>query len=167
MLAGAGISARLLETGESKMDQPGLSRLRAQDRDELSTLLTVLHGAMNALHRDECGDPTIFGSRGHVRACDGMFHIYVRCRSPKAWTYAKRQLAGFTTVQQDGDDEGVLVLSRLPDESEAATLRDYIGLHQTKQVSPDVIQNLKAARKMDRYGGSIAPNPAPGQEAAE
>jgi hypothetical protein len=60
------------------MDQPGLNRLRAQDRDELSTMLTVLHGAMNALRRDECGDPTIFGSRGHIRACDGTFHIYVR-----------------------------------------------------------------------------------------
>ena len=51
------------------MDQPGLNRLRVQDRNELSTLLSVLHGAMNALHRDECGDWTIAGSRGHIRAC--------------------------------------------------------------------------------------------------
>ena len=38
------------------MDQPGLNRLRAQDCDELSTLLSVVHGALNSLRRDECGD---------------------------------------------------------------------------------------------------------------
>ena len=49
----------------------------------------------------------------------------------------RRQLSAFTTVHQDGDDEGVLVLSRLPDESEAETLRHYIGLRQTRNVGPD------------------------------
>jgi hypothetical protein len=71
------------------MDQPALNRLRAQDRDELSTLLTALHGAMNALCRDECGDPTIFGSRGHIRACDGMFHVYVSAAPPCTGPNAK------------------------------------------------------------------------------
>jgi len=77
--------------------------------------------------------PTIFGSRGHIRACDG-FHVYVRCHSGRAWTFAKRQLASFATVHQDGDDEGVLVLSRMPSESEAETLRHYIGLRQTREM---------------------------------
>jgi hypothetical protein len=125
------------------MDQAELHRLRTQDRDELSTLLSVVHGAMNALHRDECGDPTIFGSRGHIRACDGTFHVYVQCRSSMHWTYAKRQLAGFATVHQDGEDEGVLVLSRMPDESEAETLRHYIGLRQTREVPPERAQKLR------------------------
>jgi hypothetical protein len=121
----------------AKMDQPGLNRLRAKDRDELSTLLSVLHGAMNSLHRDECGDWTIAGSRGHIRACDGTFHVYVQCRSPMHWTHAKKQLAGFATVHQDGDAEGVLLLTRMPDESEAETLRRYVGLRQTRNVGPD------------------------------
>ena len=60
--------------------------MRAQDRAELAKLLTALNGAMNALRRDECGDPTIFGSRGHIRACDGTFHVYVQCRSALHWT---------------------------------------------------------------------------------
>jgi hypothetical protein len=51
----------------------------------------------------------------------------------------RRQLCAFTTVHQDGDDEGVLVLSQLPNESEAETLRHYIGLRQTREVSPETI----------------------------
>ena len=119
------------------MDQSELHRLRAQDRDELSTLLTILHGAMNALRRDECGDWTIFGSRGHIRACDGTFHVYVQCRSPMHWTYAKKQLAGFAMVHQDGDGEGILMLTRMPNAHEAATLRGYAGLRQTRDVGPN------------------------------
>jgi hypothetical protein len=138
------------------MDQASLHRLRAQDRDELFTLLTVLHGAMNALRRDECGDPIIFGSRGHIRACDGTFYVYVRCHSPRAWTFAKRQLASFATVHQDGDDEGVLILSRLPDESKAETLRHYIGLRQTREVSPEAIQRVNDAHRKGRSGPHIA-----------
>ena len=83
--------ARLLmvgiETGVSKMDQPGLHCLRVQDRAELAKLLTALNGAMNALRRGECGDPTIFGSRGHIHACDGKFYVYVQCRSALHWTH--------------------------------------------------------------------------------
>jgi hypothetical protein len=119
------------------MDQSGLGRLRVRDRAELSTLLSVLHGAMNALRRDECGDWTIAGSRGQIRACDETFYVYVRCHSGQAWTYAKKQLAGFTMVHQDGDDEGILMLTRMPNAHEAATLRGYVGLHQTRDVGPN------------------------------
>jgi hypothetical protein len=125
------------------MDQPGLNRLRAQDRNELSTLLSVLHGALNALRRDECGDWTIFGSRGNIYACDGTFHGYVRCRSGQAWTYARKQLASFSTVHQDGDDEGIILLARMPDGNEATTLRHYIGLRQTREVPPERAQSLR------------------------
>ena len=140
------------------MDQPALSRLRAQDRDELSTLLTVLHGAMNTLRRDQCGDPTIIGSRGHNRACDGTFYICLECRSALAWTHAKRQLASFSMVHRDGDQEGILILSRLPDESEAATLRRYVGLRQTREVSPEAIQSVKNADREGRSDAHIGQN---------
>jgi hypothetical protein len=145
----------------AKMDQPGLNRLRVQDRAELVTLLTTLNGAMNALRRDECGDPTIFGARGHIRACDGTFHVYIACHSPKAWTYAKRQLAGFATVHQDGDDEGVLVLSRMPSEGEAETLRHYIGLRQTREVPPERAQKLRNHVTKGTYGPFHRLNPRP------
>jgi hypothetical protein len=54
------------------MDQLRLHRLRVQDRAELSTLLGATHSALNTLRRDQCGDWTISGSRGHIRACDGQ-----------------------------------------------------------------------------------------------
>ena len=114
------------------MDQPGLHRLRVQDWAELAKLLTALNGAMNALRRDECGDPTIFGSRGHIRACDGTFYVYLECRSVRAWNSAKGQLASFSMVHQDGGQEGILILARMPDANEAATLRRYVGLRQTR-----------------------------------
>jgi len=34
-------------------------------------------------------------------------------------------------VHQDGDDEGILMLTRMPNAHEAATLRGYVGLRQT------------------------------------
>jgi hypothetical protein len=101
------------------MDQARLNQLRHEDRKQLDALLEATNGAMNALRRDECGDWTITGSRGTIRACDGKFYVYIPSGSAKAWTYVKRALASFATVSQDGDDEGVLVMSRMPDEDEA------------------------------------------------
>jgi hypothetical protein len=129
------------------MDQATLTRLRQQDRTELTTLLTALNGAMNAIRRDECGDWTIFGSRGTIRACDGTFYVYIQCRSARAWNAAKKQLAkSCPVISQDGDEEGILILSETPDQDEAETLRRYIGLRQTRDVSPDRIQNIQNPR---------------------
>jgi hypothetical protein len=127
------------------MDQTTLNHLRQEDRKQLETLLSIVNGAMNALHRDECGDPAIIGSRGTIRACDGKLYVYIPSGSALAWTWAKKQLAAFTTVSQDGDDEGILVLSRMPDEDEAATLRKYIGLRQTRDIPPEQIQQAQDA----------------------
>jgi hypothetical protein len=127
------------------MDQTTLAHLRQEDRKQLETLLSVVNGAVNALRRDECGEPAIIGSRGTIRACDGKFYVYIPSGSALAWTWVKKQLAAFTTVSQDGDDEGILVLSRMPDEVEAATLRKYIGLRQTRDIPPEQIQQAQDA----------------------
>lgn len=132
------------------MDQAKLQRLRLQDRAELETLLDALNGAKNAIRRDECGDWTIAGSRGTVRACNGKYYVYLPGRSAATWKNAKKKLASFATPSQDGDQEGILLLSRMPDADEAETLRDYIGLRQTREVSPDLVQNL---RRPDRKAG--------------
>ena len=79
----------------------------------------------------------IDGRHGQVRACNGQFSIYLNPGSPLAWTWAKKKLAGIVTVKQDGDAEGVLVLMRIPNEGEAAIIRCYIGLRQTRDVGPD------------------------------
>jgi hypothetical protein len=129
----------------SGMDQATLNHLRQWDRKQLELLLAVVNGAMRAMRRDECGDPTIIGSRGTIRACDAVFYVYIASGSVRAWTAAKKRLAAFTTVHQDGDDEGILVLSRMPDEDEAATLRKYIGLRQTRDIPPEQIQQAQDA----------------------
>jgi hypothetical protein len=125
------------------LDQATLSRLRQQDRADLERLLAALNGAINAIRRDECGDPSIMGSRGKIYACEGVFSVYAACRSPRHWTFVKRSLAGFCTVTQDGDDEGFLRLDRMPTTDEAATLRDVIGLRQTR---PNAAANFAAHR---------------------
>jgi hypothetical protein len=52
------------------------------------------------------------------------------------WTCAKKRLARFMAVQQDGNDEGILLLIRMPNANEAENLR-HIGLCQTQNVAPD------------------------------
>lgn len=115
------------------MDRSGLRRLRSADRADLAELLTALNGAKSAVRTDECGDWIIAGSRGHIRACDRVFTAYVGCGSAKGWTVVKKQLARFTAVHQDGDQEGILTLTRMPDANEAARLRRYVGLRQTHE----------------------------------
>jgi hypothetical protein len=44
----------------------------------------------------------------------------------------------------------------MPDDSEAATLRHYIGLRQTREVSPEAIQSVKDAHRKGRLGRHIA-----------
>jgi hypothetical protein len=130
------------------MKQSQLNALRAQDRERLDEMLTAINGAKNALHRDDCGDPAIIGSRGHITACDGEFSIYVACESSKHWTYAKKALA-FCESAKDGDDEGILTLSRLPTADEAEAIRHYTGIRQT--------QPAPANRFLARPKGEIQP----------
>jgi hypothetical protein len=113
------------------MKQFELNALRAEDREHLDEMLTAINGAKNALHRDDCGDPAIIGSRGHITACDGVFSIYVVCQSPKHWTWAKKAL-DFCDVFLDGDDEGIMTLTRLPTADEAEAIRHYTGVKQTR-----------------------------------
>ena len=85
---------------------------------------------MNSLGGTAVRRPDDLWSRGYNQCLRGTFHCYVWGIGP-VWTNAKQRLASFTTVHQDGDDEGILILSRVPDADEAATLRYYIGLRQT------------------------------------
>jgi hypothetical protein len=125
------------------MDQSQLRRLRQQDRAKLVELLDALNGAKNSLRLDECGDPTILGSHGRITACDGVFSIYLQCGSALAWTWAKKKLAGICpVVAQDGDDEGILRLDRLPGADEAELIRRYVGIRQTRHVPAEQARSL-------------------------
>ena len=50
------------------MDQPGLNRLRVQDRADLAELLATLNGAMNAPLRHECVATQPFSDHADISA---------------------------------------------------------------------------------------------------
>jgi hypothetical protein len=138
------------------MDKASHHHLRQDDRKQLDALLVAVNGAMKALRRDECGDYTITGSRGTIRACDGKYFVYIPSGSARAWTFAKRALASLATPSQDGDEEGILTFDRMPNADEAETLRSYIGLRQTRP--PDHAQNFHKRPQKPRCGPSMRQN---------
>jgi hypothetical protein len=72
------------------------------------------------------------------------FLIYVVTDSGTAWTYAKRALK-FATVTQDGDEEGILWLDRLPTADEAKAIRRYLGIPKKAELSGETRAKRVAA----------------------
>jgi hypothetical protein len=131
----------------------------AVQRDALLIFAEALSSASTAFRRDECGDPRINGSRGHVYSVPGVFLagaektpgflLYCQCESRKAWTYAKRALA-FARVTQEGDDEGCLFMDRPPSTSGAETIRAYLGITKTREISDDHLAKLNSCSRCGR-----------------
>jgi hypothetical protein len=112
------------------------------DRRTLLELAQVLNCRDSALRRDECGDWRIGGSKGHIYAGSEGFQIFVLGWSTKGWNLAKEALA-FAKVTQDGDDEGGLILDRLPDEAEAALIRHWVRIPKKRDVSEETLSRLR------------------------
>lgn len=119
------------------------------DKAHLMQLHAALNAANTALRLDECRLWAIRGSRGHAATWgDGRtWLLVVHCRSKYGWAVAKRYLA-FAEVTQDGDDEGVLRLLRLPTPEQAITIRKYLGVRQTRDAPANAfpISPAKTAR---------------------
>ena len=98
------------------------------------------------LRRDECSDWAIWGSNGHIYAvAPNVFQLMVGCdfdnqkwSSARGWESAKRRLS-FGKVTQDGDDEGVIILDRLPSKPEAKEIRFILGVPKKVEFSPEVL----------------------------
>jgi hypothetical protein len=144
------------------------------DRGRLQELLTALDASEPQLRRDDCGDWRILGRWGHIYAMESMFHLVAftdECdldstgrRSAQRWTIAKRRLA-FATVVQDGDEEGILRLDRLPTAEEAVEIRDIFGIRRRRHLSPEELARLRTtgfqpsqALQSASSGGIIATN---------
>ena len=89
-----------------------------------------------AMRRDECRLWTIRGGRGYVSTWgDGLtWMLAVDSVTPRRWEFIKQRMAAFpglAQVTQDGDDEGVLRLMRLPSPAEAAEIRRAAGVRQS------------------------------------
>jgi hypothetical protein len=138
-------------TYKSKADAAG-------DHASLAEMRTALHAAGSAMRMDECRRWIIRGSRGEVSTWgDGRTWMLTVSPGTTAlkWTWVKRRLAAFAEladVTQDGDDEGVFRLLRLPVPAEATEIRRIAGI---RQPSAAIGERFSPA-KTGSFGSSIA-----------
>jgi hypothetical protein len=128
----------------------------------------ALNAAHNAVRLDECRLWAVRGSRGYVSTWgDGQtWMLAVGSKTPRHWTFTKQRMAAFpglAQVTQDGDDEGVLRLMRLPTPEEAAEIRRAAGVRQCPS-SPSAGRRFTPAKTGDtatsmRLGERPVPDP--------
>jgi hypothetical protein len=143
------------------------------DRARLGLMREALNAADNAVRLDECRLWTIRGNRGYLSTWgDGQtWMLTVDSVASRRWTFIKQNLAAFpglAQVTQDGDDEGVFRLTRLPTPEEAAEIRRVAGIRQT---STSIGRRFTPAKSRDtapsiRFDARPVPDPAPGAERA-
>ena len=102
-----------------------------EELNHLNDFRKEISAAQTTLRRPVCqgwiGDYQITGSRGHVLSDGDHYYIYHFARSKAGWTNAKRAL-GFGDLRQDGDEEGVFRLDRLPTPDEGRVIRRRLGI---------------------------------------
>ena len=121
----------------------------------LQTMVIALEVAHHSLERPNnrgwVGDWQITGKRGHILSDGKNFYIYHFAESSKAWTYAKRALS-FAVVTQDGDNEGIFRMDRLPSPYEARTIREYLRINMTK---PPPVNAFRARQDDEIQSGKV------------
>jgi hypothetical protein len=118
-------------------------------RPALLKLVEALGCRDVALRRDECGDWRVNGTFGHIWAVPEGFQLYYRGApefeepsTSKGWTWAKKELS-FCRVTQDGDEEGMLILDRLPTPPEAEIIRDKLRIAKKRELSEEELTRLR------------------------
>ncbi|MGY3122745.1 hypothetical protein ACVWXQ_006682 [Bradyrhizobium sp. S3.14.4] len=138
----------------------------AADRDCLDRLRVALSASHRAMRLDDCRLWTISGSRGYASTWGDRQTWMLMIRpgaTARKWTSAKRRLAAFpglALVTQDGDDEGIARLMRLPTPEEAVEIRHIAGIRQTNPSPPS------GRRFSPTKTGFTAPSIAPNNPAA-
>jgi hypothetical protein len=111
----------------------------AKQRSALLAFAEACCTRSDKLRRDECGNWCIFGKQGHVFAVpDGGYQLLVFRQSAQRWTYAKRRLS-FAEPTQDGDEEGAVILNRLPAKIEASEIRAVLGIPKRVEYSEETL----------------------------
>jgi hypothetical protein len=142
---------------------------RFEQRPALLALAEAIKSRDAALRRDEFGDWRISGRNGHIYAVPGSvdrpgaagFLLYSAASSARAWTNAKRDLA-FAELTQDGDDEGVFFLDRLPSAAEAPVIRNWLGVTKARSMSEE---ELARRRKWASHNLGVRPEFSPASSA--
>ena len=143
------------------------------DRACLELMREALNAALNAVRLDECRLWTVRGSRRYVSTW-GDRHTWmlaVGSKTQRHWTFAKQRMASFSDLAQltqDGDEEGVFRLMRLPTPEEAAAIRRAAEIRQSKP-SPSAGRRFTRAKLGDtatstRFGERAVPDPVPDAE---
>jgi hypothetical protein len=123
------------------------AELAIGDKAELEKLMAALAVSNSTLRRDDCGLWVLRGSRGCVSTWgDGASWAltFTGEVSPLQWTWHKKRLS-FCTVTQDGEIDGVFRLDYLPGASEAAVIREVLGLRKKADLSDDELERRRAS----------------------
>jgi hypothetical protein len=106
-------------------------------KEQKAALLTfvVAIGAKPRLGADEARNPRIEGKYGRIyvqpATCEPgkspKFQIYFLPGRALAWRYTRDALSTFATMTNDGDDEGMFLMNRLPTAAEGEVIRARIG----------------------------------------
>jgi hypothetical protein len=131
-----------------------IDQVQTNSASDIRNLHTRLHTS-SPLARDECGDWSIFGSKGKFYG-DGThgpsWYVYI----DHSWLRAKRGLS-FMEVHQDGEAEGVLKLERLPTPEEACLIRKWAGLGTRKTLTPERRAKLIEVGRKFRFSHGAQP----------
>lgn len=93
----------------------------------------------NVLHLNECDDWVLTSSYGSIQTDGEYWYLYVIDRR---WSSVKKELS-FMTLTQDGDDEGILRLDRMPTELEAIKIRKILNLRKMPDYTPEQLKALR------------------------
>src|SRR5262245_24394302 len=144
------------------------------DKQQLRSMLTALDAAGNQMRLDECRTWIIMGKWGYVATWgDGArWFNYCAPGSARRWDKIRRALSPLGKCTQEGDDEGIIRIDRLPTAEEATAIRKAVGLSKRPFVNPEVVKaNLSRPSVWPVQGHSTRersdPAPRTTQEAAE
>lgn len=118
------------------------------DRDKEKKLMQKLvrslkivkkRNGKNILHLNECDDWVLTSRYGSIQTDSEYWYLWVINRR---WSSVKKELS-FMTLTQDGDDEGILRLDRMPTEVEAVKIRKTLNLRKIPNYTPEQIKTLR------------------------
>jgi hypothetical protein len=113
-----------------------------RDEERLKLFADAAEISLRNMSRDECGQWTLNGKKGHLQTFDDAFYLlYVSTHSKRKWGALKRKAKSLGwEITQDGDDEGCFRL-KLPNESQSRFLREILGL-RTRRGSGRTVSSI-------------------------
>jgi hypothetical protein len=130
---------------------------RIEDKRYLTELLDHLDVSSSRLKRDGCLDWNIVGRKGHIFTDTVYWYAFVNETTKRKWSSIKHKLS-FMELNQDGDDEGILKLERMPSYEEAEVIREIIGLNKRPAMSEAHLEYLRG--RISTLGNNGVLNPS-------